>query len=111
MHYTGLTLDRASGRRSDPSWVAAMRALPDMQVLPMRRDQCLVRSERPVTLTVAQADLIGEKPAELVFPGLAADAPLFALDISTLEYGAVLRMTGAAEVADVRALINALSHH
>jgi NAD+ diphosphatase len=110
VHYTGLTVDRAIGRRSDPSWVAEMRALPEMQVIPMWRDQCLVRSGRPVTLTLAHADRIGEKPAELVFLGLAGDAPLFALDLSALEQSAVLRMTGAAEVADVRALINALSH-
>jgi NAD+ diphosphatase len=109
MHYTGLTLDRASGRRSDPSWVAAMRALPEMQVIPMWRDQCLIRAERPVTLTLAQADRIAGQQAELVFLGLAGDAPAFALDVSALEQRAVLSMTGADEIADVRALIDAVS--
>jgi NAD+ diphosphatase len=109
MYYTGLTLDRASTRRSSPSWIAAMRAAPDLRVIPLWRDLCLVRDGRPVTLTWSETEELGGQAADLVFLGLAGDAPLFAADVSVLEQRSAMHMTGAEEVADVRAMIDAVS--
>lgn len=109
MYYAGLMLDRASARRASPSWVAAMRAAPDVRLIPVWRDLCLVRDGRPVTLTASQAEQIGGQAADLVFLGLAGEAPVFAADVSALDRGAAMRMTGAAEAADVRAIIGAVS--
>jgi NAD+ diphosphatase len=39
--YAGLGLDRASGRREDPAWVAALAADPRARFRPLWRDQCL----------------------------------------------------------------------
>jgi NAD+ diphosphatase len=66
--YTGLSLDRATGPRADPAWVAALAADPRARVRPLWRDQCLVA---------------GDPPAPLVLPASALDAT--ALDDTALD--------------------------
>jgi NAD+ diphosphatase len=129
LHYTRLSLDRAGGRRADPAWMRAQLERPDRKVLPLWRDECLVAAGQPVVLSGDRASrlpggqpatvprLSGSQPAtahgpaadELVFLGLSADGPLFALDLSELEREAALDLTGADDCADVRTLIAAVS--
>jgi NAD+ diphosphatase len=103
LYYTGLDLDRASASRADPVWLQQLQARPDRQVLPLWRDQCLVRAGQPVTELKTAAD-------ELVFLGLAeGQAPVFAADLSALDRQAALERAGADDTADVRTMIADLS--
>ncbi len=50
--YAGLGLDRATDRRADPAWVAALAAGGQAQVWPLWRDQCLVAGDPPVPVAL-----------------------------------------------------------
>jgi NAD+ diphosphatase len=102
LYYTGLSLDRAGGRRADPAWIAALQESQDRRVIPLWRDECLVAGGQPVVLH-------GGAPAELAFLGLAADGPVFAADLSDLEREDALGLADADDSADVRSLIGTLS--
>lgn len=74
-------LDRASGQRADPDWVAARLADPATLVLPLWRGDPLVRGER---LAFLGAGAFGEFPpdARRIFLGLLNGAACFAVDAS-----------------------------
>ena len=107
LYYTGLELDRAGPLRSDPAWMQAQRERPDLQIIPLWSDTCLVRAGLPVMLGAEQAAALG--PAELVFLGLSVAGPVFAADVSGLDRAAALALAGAEDTADVRALIGVIS--
>src|SRR5262249_2369171 len=89
-YYTGLDLDRAGSSRSDAAWLQARRAPPDLRIIPLWSDNCLVRSGRPVVLTADQA--AGLEPAQPVFLGISASGPVFAADLSGLDRAGALAL-------------------
>jgi NAD+ diphosphatase len=121
LYYTGLSLDRAGGRRPDTDWLSAQQERRDRRVIPLWRDECLVAAGQPVVLSGEQLGLpppapgdqltpaASAAPPELVFLGLAADGPVFAADLSDLTREAALELAGAEDCADVRSLIAAVS--
>lgn len=102
LYYTGLALDRASALRSDPAWLQAQRAGPDVRVIPLWNDRCLVSGGQPVLLAADHS------AAETVFLGLQAGTPVFAADLSELDRADALTLAGADDEADVRTLIGAI---
>lgn len=99
--YNGLTLDRAGARRSDPDWVGKARSHPDARAVVLWRDACLARDGRPVLVHPSEVD-------EPVFLGMDGAAGVFAADLSTVEESEAVRVSGAAEVVDVRRLFAGL---
>ena len=108
LYYTGLGLDRASALRSDPAWMRAQRERPDVRLIPLWRDNCLISGGRPVMLAAGR-ELPGAGAAEAVFLGLSAGAPVFAADLSALERQDALEAAGAGEAADVRSMLGSVS--
>jgi len=107
LYYTGLELDRAGMRRADPAWMQAQRDRPDLRVIPLWSDTCLVQAGRPVVLAGGEATPL--VTGESVFLGLSAGQPVFAADLSGQDREAALAVAGAADTVDVRALIGAVS--
>ena len=107
LYYTGLELDRAGMRRSDPAWMQAQLDRPDIRLIPLWSDNCLIRAGLPVVLAADQARPL--MTADPVFLGLSAGQPVFAADLSGQDRDAALAVTGAQDVTDVRALIGAVS--
>jgi NAD+ diphosphatase len=105
MPYSGLTLDRASSRRGDPAWVAALRDHAGAHVIPLWRDHCLVRDRSPVTLPADAARDILAVAAEPVLLGLDSEGGVFAADLSSLDEPDALKLARADVVLDVRGLV------
>jgi NAD+ diphosphatase len=106
--YAGLSLDRATDRRSDPAWVAGLTTDPRARVRPLWRDQCLVAGEPPAPGKLPVGAMAGAGPAGLVLLGLDGQAPEFAVDLSDLPLEDALRATGATAAADIRSLFGGL---
>lgn len=106
LYYTGLAMDRASARRTDLAWIAEMQAQPEMRVIPLWHDHCLVRDGQPVLLAEGQASGLR---ADLVFLGITGEAPVFAADLSGQDRQEMLEQCGADDTADVRSIIGAVS--
>jgi NAD+ diphosphatase len=109
MPYSGLILDRASGQRSDPAWIAALRVSAQTRVIPLWRDHCLVRTESPVVVRAEAATEILAAAGDPVLLGLDDDGAVFAADLSALEQAHAIRLAGADVVSDVRELVTNLS--
>jgi NAD+ diphosphatase len=106
--YAGLGLDRATDRREDPGWAAALAAEPRARVRPLWRDQCLVAGDPPVPLMLKVAALDEADSQRLVLLGLDDGTPEFAVDFSDLSLADALAATGADAVADIRSLFTSL---
>jgi NAD+ diphosphatase len=113
--YTHTPQDRAAGRRTDPNWVTAQLARPDVQVVPMWRDRCLVRNGAPVVLD--GADDAAVRPAAVLAAaeqtamlGLDGPAPVFAADLGRQEQAEALGLCAAEATADFRSLAAVLPH-
>jgi NAD+ diphosphatase len=65
--YSGLRLDRASDRRSDPDWIASVRARPGARVLPFWQDRYAPD---------------GEPVGDEVFLGLVGEEGVFAVELA-----------------------------
>ena len=108
--YAGVGLDRATERREDPAWVAALVTHPAAWVRPLWRDQCLVAGEPPVSLVLRLAAVDGLDRAELVLLGLDDDGvPGFAVELSDLGLEDALARVGAGAAADIRSLFTGLA--
>ncbi|MGW0431786.1 NAD(+) diphosphatase [Micromonospora sp. NPDC003197] len=110
--YGGGWLDRASGSRTDPAWLASKLASPGARIIPMWRDQCLVMGEPPVPVRLsatAAAEVLAVATEEPVFLGLDGVDGVFAVDLSALAVTRAIEVTGADQVLDVRALVGVLS--
>jgi NAD+ diphosphatase len=106
--YAGLGLDRATGRRDDPVWVAVLAADPRARVRPLWRDQCLVAGDPPAPLVLPPGAVGVADPAEFVLLGLDGGVPEFAVDLSGLDLADALASTGADAAADIRSLFAGL---
>jgi NAD+ diphosphatase len=108
--YSGGYLDRASDRRSDPGWVAALLDSPQTRLIPVWRDHCLVSGDPPAPVTVLDAGrsrAVCEAGTPL-FLGLDGDAGLFAVDLSALDEAQAVEATGAERSGDLRAFAGTL---
>ncbi|WP_297368912.1 NAD(+) diphosphatase [Acidocella sp.] len=89
-HYAG-GQERAALLREDETWQAAARARPDARAIGLWRGQVLVVGDDAAP-QAARLALRPEWDETLVFLGVEADAPLFAVDLSAHEaapnYGA-----------------------
>ena len=106
--YGGLAVDRATGRRDDPAWVAALAADPRARVRPLWRDQCLLAGDPPAPLVLPAAAVAGPEPARLVLLGIDDGIADFAVDLSDLSLADALASAGADAVADIRSLFAGL---
>ena len=108
--YSGGYLDRASDRRSDPGWVAALMDSPRARLIPVWRDHCLVSGDPPVPLTALGAGR--SRPVRdagtMLFLGVDGDAGLFAVDLSPLDEARAVEITGAERAGDLRAFAGTL---
>ena len=106
--YAGLELDRATDRREDPAWAAALAAEPRARVRPLWRDQCLVAGDPPLPVSLTVAALGDADPHRLVLLGLDGGTPEFAVDLSDLTLADALAAAGADAAADIRSLFAGL---
>jgi NAD+ diphosphatase len=106
--YAGGTLDRAASYRSDPTWIEAKLAGPSAMIIPMWSDKCLVTEAGPVRLARSVAGAVLAATAQPVFLGLDGEAAVFAVDLSELDEQVAIRLAGATETADIRALFPGL---
>ncbi|WP_229070924.1 NAD(+) diphosphatase [Actinoplanes sp. DH11] len=104
--YAGGWLDRASAHRTDPQWLARLRARPDTRVVPIWQDDCVVRGDPPraVVPVGEPARQLLDAVGEAVFLGLDAGAGVFAADLSGLDRSAVLDLAGGDDIASVRSV-------
>jgi NAD+ diphosphatase len=109
MYYSGLRLDRAAAARDDPEWVAKVLGEDSTRVIPLWRDQCLVRDGLPVTMGRGDAEDLLAAAQGLAFLGLDDGSAVFTADVSALEQPAALVLAGADAVMDIRALVSAVS--
>lgn len=108
--YTGTSHDRVPPRRADPQWVAGQLARPDVQVVPMWRDLCLLHDGVPVVATGDRGREIATAAGETVLLGLEDGTPVFAADLSAADESAALEMCAAEASIDLRALAAGLPH-
>ena len=108
--YSGGYLDRASYRRSDPGWVAALLDSPRTRLIRVWRDHCLVLGDPPAPVTVLDAEQ-SQRVRELgtpLFLGLDGDVGLFAVDLSALDEASAVAAAGAERIGDLRAFAGTL---
>lgn len=109
--YSGGWLDRASGRRADPAWLADLLVQPETSILPIWNDRCLLESGKPVLRRGAAAagvrDALADRPA--VFLGLEKNGgAVFAADLSGLAEDRALTVACGERTGDIRALAGAV---
>ncbi len=97
--YTGTPFDRAAGPRTDPDWVTEQLARPDVRVVPVWRDRCLMRDEAPVT---AGDRAVLEAADQTALLGLDGGVPVFAADLGTTAENEAMGLCGAEATADLR---------
>jgi NAD+ diphosphatase len=107
MYYSGLALDRASGKRTDPAWIAELLGAAQTRAIPLWRDLCLVRGGSPVTLQADDAEKV-LTAADPVLLGLDHAGAVFAADLSALDRDHAVRVAGADDTVDVRRLVTTL---
>jgi NAD+ diphosphatase len=107
VYYSGLALDRASGKRTDPAWIAALLAAAQTRAIPLWRDLCLVRGGSPVTLQADDAEKV-LTATDPVLLGLDHAGAVFAADLSALDRDHAVRVAGADDTVDVRRLVTTL---
>jgi NAD+ diphosphatase len=109
MPYSGLGLDRASGRRTDPRWVERLRTAAGTRVIPLWQDRCLVRDGAPVVLSAGAAGEVFGAAGDPVLLGLDGPSAVFAADLSTLAQVDAAALVGADTASDVRGLVTNLT--
>lgn len=109
--YSGGFLDRASDRRSDPAWLAALLDAPRARLIPIWRDYCLVSGDPPAPVTSVDGgrDRPVRDASTLLFLGLDGDTGLFAADLSSLDEARAVELAGAERTGDLRAFAGTIS--
>ncbi len=89
--FSGNPLNRVSGRRADPAWLAAARRDAKTRVLLLWKLQPMLKGPEDATKSTelafvegGAASLLGEAGATEVFLGLDGDVAYFARDVSSL---------------------------
>src|ERR1700693_5286952 len=87
--FAGSTLNRASEKRTDSSWIESKRRDPSSLILPMWRLEAFLagseKSEPPIQLGLVRAEIVDSitgPDAVCIFLGLDGDRAVFALDVS-----------------------------
>ena len=80
MYYSGLRLDRAAAARDDPEWVAKVLGDDSTRVIPLWRDQCLVRDGLPLTMRGGDAEDLLAAAESHAFLGLDDGSAVFTAD-------------------------------
>jgi NAD+ diphosphatase len=111
--YNGLALDRAAGQRCDPAWVQSVLDRPTARLIPFWRENCLAHGtpgagHQPAILAAPAAAAVLAVATDTVLLGLDGEAGVFAVDLSPLKRADAIRLTGAADVIDVRAMFASL---
>jgi NAD+ diphosphatase len=110
--FAGNPLDRASERRRDTAWIMSLLADPAARILPLRDLKPLTRGSASTVLDWQKVapwrDPI-ERGATLVFLGLDAGRPHFAVDASGVASGAANAPAETGEPFDARTLAPLLS--
>ncbi len=86
--FAGGELDRAAPRRSDETWVAALRANPESRYVALWRGLCLIdggAAPRAAYLSLETIERVLPDGAILALLGLDSDIATFAVDLSKLE--------------------------
>jgi NAD+ diphosphatase len=109
MYYSELDLDRASGKRANPAWIAELLAAAQTRAILLWRDLCLVRGGSPVILQADHAEKVLAAADDPVLLGLDRAGAVFAADLSALDRDQALRVAGADDTVDVRRLVTTLS--
>ncbi|CAM5502761.1 NUDIX hydrolase [Streptomyces avidinii] len=113
--YARVALDRAGGRREDPTWVAARQAAPDAEFIPLWNGRCLLDAATGAAVRLRGAAAAGAVAAagQLVLLGTdgeeAEPGGVFAADLSDLGEQEALALAGASATADVRDLFAQLA--
>jgi NAD+ diphosphatase len=114
--FGGNPLNRASERRSDAAFIAAMRARDDCRVLPLWKLQPLLLGPENVAagaeLGFLEGQLshgLGAPDAIEVFLGLAGETPYFARDISALTDPLAASLASLGHFRDARAAAGLLA--
>lgn len=105
--YSGGPVDRASYRRGDDGWIAALLDHGGKaRLIPVWRDQCLVSGDPPVPVMSSdpKRNAILRDLSAPVFLGLAGTTGMFAVDLSSLTESRAVAAAGAEQVLDVRRL-------
>ena len=105
--YSGCRLDRASGRRADARWIAALLDdVANARLMPLWRDHCLVSGDPPVPVMSAAPGRrsVLRGLSQPVFLGLDGATAVFAVDLSSLPEARAVEVAGAERVMDVRRL-------
>src|SRR3954471_1597034 len=91
--FAGNPLDRAAERRRDTEWVASLLADPAARILPLCDLRPLTRDAGSLALApaldwqrIAPWREAIERGAMLIFLGLGADGPRFAIEASTADF-------------------------
>lgn len=135
IRYTQMPLDRASGQRKDPAWLAQQQQHPQRRVIPVRQNKNLIALDhnnhvRGETIEGDSAQLLMHSADDAIFLGLENDTPYFAVDLSSWEednvafltqngatwtdlrqVGAQMSMDDSAMLAYARGLIYWQTHH
>jgi NAD+ diphosphatase len=81
--FAGPYVDRASGLRKDPAWLAAALGAPDSRFVPVWRTQNLIRREpAPAAVLLARAALPAFEAADAILLGRFQGAAAFAVELT-----------------------------
>ncbi len=108
--FAGVPLDRAAELRKDDAWLAAQAVRADRRLIPVRGGLSLIGHAGDAAQTPFAVMISGEPAGELqegtdqplIFLGLEAGAPIFALDVSSAPDDQVAVLAPDAEFIDIR---------
>ncbi|MBF9131850.1 NAD(+) diphosphatase [Plantactinospora sp. S1510] len=106
--YAGGALDRAGQLRRDPVALRTLAGRDGAEVIPLWRDRCLVTDEAVIRLVGTDRHRLPAGGDDLVFLGLHADRPVFAVDLSDVPEAEALGAVGADRTVDVRKVVHRL---
>ncbi len=101
-YFSGLRLDRAHPRRSDPQWLERRRRGPETLLVPIWRSRsvvCGARTPAPLLLKPHQVEELG--PGTMVLLGMLGSSACFAVDLDIEEQTLLDRLPAGAELCEL----------